>query len=55
MYDVVESIYNSEEGNLSLTASDILTTTYEEEYVETFFCSLNCEEESAARFYAAVL
>jgi hypothetical protein len=42
VYDTVIGDYSSIDQVASITASDILTTSYEEEYIETFTCSLDC-------------
>jgi hypothetical protein len=42
VYDTVIGDYSSIDQNAAITASDILTTSYEEEYIETFSCSMDC-------------
>jgi len=55
VYDVVLGHLDSASLVSTLTASDIATTTYEEEYIETFSCNFGCGDESAMRLYKAAL
>lgn len=51
VYDVVQGLLSASLNIVNLTASDILTTSYREEYIETFTCSLSADL-GAMRFYA---
>lgn len=55
VYDVVLGHLDSASQVSTLTASDITTTTYDEEYIETFSCHFGCGDDSAMRLYTPVL
>lgn len=53
VYDVVRGQLEATSLEATLTASDITTTSYEEEYIETFSCRFGCGDEAAMRLYKA--
>lgn len=55
VYDVVLGRLDSASRVSTLTASDITTTSYEEEYIETFSCDFGCGNDSAMRLFKAAL
>lgn len=51
VYDTVIGDYSSSTNIVSITASDILTTTYLEEYIETFTCLFDCINGGGMKIY----
>ena len=54
VYDVVLGTIDSTTSLSNLTASDITTTTYNEEYIETFICDVGCGSDAAMRIFKAI-
>ncbi len=55
VYDAQQAHLDSASLVATLTASDITTTSYEEEFIDIFSCDFGCSDDSAMRLFKAVL